>query len=96
MKLTDEQTERGVMLYEEFCKKHNLDLEAEGELLGCLIQINIMRNVKQLLRDWENEVMELEAIKFVSVSELAAFISYAFKSLDESNFEILMDDLNGL
>ena len=55
-----------------------------------------MRNVKQLVRDWENEKIELDAIKFVSVSELAAFINYSFNSLDESEFEILMDDLLNL
>ena len=52
-----------------------------------------MRNVKQLLRDWENETIELEEIKFVSVAELAEFINYAFNALDDSEFEILMGDL---
>ena len=55
-----------------------------------------MRNVKQLVRDWENEVIELDQIKFVSVAELTAFINYAYNSLDESEFSILMEDLNGI
>lgn len=56
----------------------------------------IMRNVKQLVRDWENEVTELKDMRFVSVSELAAFIHYAYYSLDESNFEILMEELTDI
>lgn len=55
-----------------------------------------MRNVKQLVRDWENEVIEFDAIKFVSVSELAAFINYAYNSLDQSDFSVLMKEIGSL
>ncbi len=55
-----------------------------------------MRNVKQLVRDWGNEDIELGAIKFVSISELAAFINYAFNSVDSSEFDVLMEELQDL
>jgi len=52
-----------------------------------------MKNIKQLLNDWQNDDIQLNAIKFANASELAAFIHYAFNALGDSEFCILMEDL---
>ena len=49
-----------------------------------------MRNIEKLVTDWNAEIIELDEINFVSVSELAQFIHYAFNSLDQSEFDFLM------
>jgi len=55
-----------------------------------------MANLKQLLRDWENEKIKLNNSIFLSKRELAQFIIYAFNSLVEGDFEILIEDLNNI
>ena len=51
-----------------------------------------MSNI-DLLKDYREENIQLTDIKFTSAKHLASFMIYAWNHLDETEFEILMDDL---
>jgi len=53
-------------------------------------------NIKQLVRDWEDEKLEINNSTFKNPNELAQFIIYAFNSVEEDEFEILIEDLNNI
>lgn len=50
-------------------------------------------NVKQLLRDWSEEKTEINSSTFETPNQLSQFIIYAFNSLSEDEFEILIESL---
>jgi len=65
MELADKQIERAAKLYEEFCTRHNLNMSAEGELMGYLIQIGTME-LESLSGNSEKETAPQKKFKAVA------------------------------